>query len=174
MENNGKIITYIVGALLLGLIGGYYIGSTSGYSSGHLAGYEKARGEIKTRLEDQRIVEPTPEDVRIISGNIVSIEDNKFIIESRLPYDPTLPEGEQSRTITKTVLVTPATEITIRTVEANKEQPKAGEPFRPFIVRNSKIDFQSLKVSDPVIVESAENIAGKPTFEAVSVFKNSQ
>jgi hypothetical protein len=174
MENNGKTIIYIVLALILGLGGGYYYGSKVFYEKGHSVGYEQARVEIKTQLENKRIVEPTPTEVRVISGTIQSIGNSQFVIESRLPFDPTLPEGQQSRTVTKTVTITPETEITVRVVEANKEPAKAGVPFRPFIVKNSKIDFSTLKVSDSVVVEASENIANKATFEAVSVFKNSQ
>ncbi len=109
-----------------------------------------------------------------MSGKIRSIGNNQFVLESQLPFDPTLPEGGQIKTVTKTVLITTNTEISIRTVEANNSVPKKGEPFRPFIVKNAKIEFKALEVSDAVVVEAHENIADKTSFEAVSVFKNGQ
>lgn len=169
MENNGSTKVYVVAALLLGFIGGGYLGFMRGSSTG----YEEARVEIKTRLEDNRYVEPVAKDVRVISGTIQAIGDNQLTLESRLPFDPTLPEGEQNRTITRTVLITPKTEITVRVMEENKQPPKPGEPFRPFLFKNVKLDLKELKTSDAVTVEAGENIADKESFEAVSIFKNS-
>ncbi|MDO8493668.1 MAG: hypothetical protein Q7S19_03960 [bacterium] len=170
MEDNQNSKVYIFAAVVLGLSVGYYFGSVRGYSSG----YETARADIKTRLEDKKIIQPTLADIRVISGTIRSIGANQFVMESQLPYDPTLPEGEQVKTVSKTVLITSATLISVRTVEANQATPKAGETFRPFIVKNVKIDVSALKISDAVVVEAGENIADKTSFEAVSVFKNSQ
>lgn len=169
MENQNTKF-YVAIALLVGLLGGYYYGGKSGYS----IGYESARVEIKSRLEERRIIEPVSKEIRIISGVIQSLGDNQFVLESRLPFDPTLTEKEQNRVITKKVLVTPSTEISVRKVEANSERPKAGEPFRPFVVKNLKSKFKSLKVSEAVVVQAAENIADKSSFEASSIFKNEE
>lgn len=170
MENNGTSKVYIIVALLLGVAGGYYLGSLRGYSSG----YEVARVEIKTRLEETRVIEPVAKDVRIVSGTILSIGKGQFVLESKLPYDPTTPEGTQQKTVTRTVVVTDSTAINTRTTEANRAVPKAGEQFRPFITTNIKLDFSSLEVSDQVVVESGENISNKTSFKAVSIFKNGQ
>lgn len=174
MENNWKVGSYIIVALLLGFFSGFYFGSIVSYERGYSVGEEDTRVEIKTRLEDTRTIEPTPKEMLIISGTIQSIDDNKFVLESRLPFDPTLPAGEQVKTITKTVLVNSSTKISARVVEENREAPKTGEPFKPIIVRNVEIDFKSLKVADAVSVEASEDITNKSSFEAVTVFKNGQ
>ncbi len=170
MENNGSSKVYILLALVAGLAGGYYYGSTVYYNKG----YEQARTEIKTNLENKRIIEPTAKDVRVISGKIISINGNQFVLESQLPFDPTMPEGQQVKTIIKTVIVVSATEISTRTVEANKAIQKAGEAFRPFIVKDIKIKLNDLKIADAVVVEAGENIADKTSFNAVTIFKNGQ
>jgi hypothetical protein len=174
MENNSKTIVYVAIALTIGLGAGYYYASTASYQRGYSLGYEKAREEIKSRLEDTRTIEPTPKDIRIISGTIKSIGENQFTIESRLPFDPTMPGGGQSRSVIKTVFITPSTEIVIEIIEANNATPKSGEQFRPFIVKRSKVDLKSLRVSDAVVVEASENIINKTSFDAISVIKNNE
>ncbi len=173
MENSENKKIYIIIAMVFGILGGYLYGSKIAYNKGYAVGYEKSRVEIKSRLEEKRIVEPTPKEIRIISGKIISIGDNQFVLESQLPFDPTLPEGQQTKTVTKTVLVTPTTEISTRTVESNRTPPKSGETYKPFSVKIVKTDFESLKVSEQVVVEASENIVDKDLFKAVSIFKNS-
>ncbi len=169
MDNNNSKI-YVAAALALFLALGFYAGYVFFYNRG----YEQARSDIKTRLQDKRIVEPTPTQVLVVSGKIASIGTNQFILESQLPYDPTLPESEQQKTISKTVLITPATTITVRTVTANNIPPKPGEAFRPFIVSNTKTDLSSLKVGDAVVVQANQDISNLSSFEAASVSKNGQ
>ncbi len=170
MDNNFKSAVLIIVALIVGIIGGYYFGSNQGYTSG----YETARGEISTRLVDKGVVQAIPKQLLSISGTIKSIANNQFVLDSQIPYDPTLPDSAQKQMVTRTVLVTPATEITIRSVVQNTAKPKANEPFSPFIVTNTKTNFSSLKVGDQVSVGSVVNILNKTTFEASSIFKNAQ
>lgn len=171
MDNN-KLKILVAVALVLGLLGGYMYGSTSGYGRGYAVGYEKSRGEIKQRLVDTKLIEPTPQEIKIVSGTVKSLGDNRFVLESRLPYDPTLPRSEQGGTVTRTVIVTADTGITIRTVEVSNQKAKPGEPIRPFVVKNVKADFKSIVVGDQVVVESNENIADKTEFEASLIFLN--
>lgn len=152
---------------------GYYVGSLHGYSSGYSNGYQKSRVEIKQRLVETKLIDPTPLEIRTISGTIKSIGVSQFVLESRLPYDPTLSNNDQ-RAIERTVVVTPNTAITIRTIQSATEKPKPGEPIRPFVVRNDKVEFSSLSVGEQVIVGASENIANKMQFEANAIFKNSQ
>ena len=164
MDNDKKKI-YAIATFILGLVLGYYYGLTRGYS--------KARTEIRSKLEDQKILEPVQKEMRVISGVIRSIGNSQFILESRLPFDPTLSDTEQKKVITKKVLISSNTEISVRTVEANPQQPKSDELFRPFTVKILKTDFKSLKVSEQVVVEAFEDIAFKESFEAKAIFKNS-
>ena len=168
MEND-KTKVYVVITLMAGLVLGYYYGSARSYS----LGYDKARLEIKSRLEEKRIIEPVAKEVRIISGVIKSIGDNRFILESHLPFDPTLSEDQQNRLATKTILVTASTKISIRTLETDQEPRKPGGLVQPFVVKNLKTDFKSLRISEVVVVEAEENIANKSSFEASAIFKNS-
>lgn len=170
MENNQKIIIYIVVALVLASGGGYYLG----YSMGNSSGDASARAEVKKQLEDKRIIQPTPTEVRVISGVIQSIDDDQFVIEAQTQFDPTQPESKQAGTISKTVMISSATKISVRTMVENRTPPKEGEPFRPFIISNIETDFKSLKVGDAVVVEAGEDISNKASFEAVSIFKNNQ
>ena len=172
MENNKFKILAVV-TLLVGLLGGYFFGSAQGYKAGYIGGYEKSRGEIKDKLIENRMIEPTPTEVRTISGTIRSIGENQFVLESRLSYDPTLARDAQ-KTITRTVSVSPDTTITVRVVVESTEKPKPGEPIRPFVIKNETSDFKSLKVDEQVIVEAGENIANETQFVAKEIFKNAQ
>jgi hypothetical protein len=169
MENK-KLGILVVAALIFGIFGGYFFGSKGGYSSG----YETARVEIKQRLVESQVVEPTPEEVMVISGTIKSIGSDRFTIESRIPYDPTLGQEEQNSYTTRTVLVGSATEIFIRKVEVNNATTNPGQPVRPFVTRNDKVALSALKADDQVVVQSGENIANKTEFTATTVIMNSK
>src|SRR3989338_416650 len=96
MESN-KIVSYIIISLLLGLLAGYYVGSS--------VAYEQARSEIKSRLEERRIIEPRAKETKTVSGVIKSLGDSQFVLEISRPFDPTLSLSEQSGLSTKTVLI---------------------------------------------------------------------
>lgn len=171
---NEKLKMFAVLTLVVGLIGGYLYGSSSGYNQGYSVGYTKAQGEIKQRLVDTKLIEPAPREVKIISGTIKSLGDSQFVLESRLPFDPTLPTSEQGKTVIRTVKVVASTNITVRTIQVSNQRLKPGEPIRPFVVNTIKSNFKAIKVGSQIIVEAAENIANVTQFEAKTIFLNGQ
>lgn len=142
--------------------------------SGYIMGYRHGQ-EIVGADYDQKLSElgsfipgliPVDQEVKTISGNILTVSDNQITFEGAVPAKSIL---ELNEIATFTAEIDNNAEIISQ--ETSFEQPKQDEP--PEIdIKTEKLSIGDLKEGDVVTFESADDIYGKTEFTAIKVIKN--
>jgi len=184
MSNTQSKIYFIIGAVLvIGLILGYIWGSFSSQEKAFNQGLDQGRKEIEekyqTKIEELYPTQPEPEEIFSVSGEIKEIKDETLTVETT--YYPVNP-FEETKTETKTVRITEATEFVKQVQKSPEELEKEGEAFRkameetpeaailpPEPFKELTISFSDLKVGDRITIEAEENIKGKTEFGAKKI-----
>jgi len=184
MSNTQSKIYFIIGAVLvIGLILGYIWGSFSSQEKAFNQGLDQGRKEIEekyqTKIEELYPTVPEPEEIFSVSGEIKEIKDETLTVETT--YYPVNP-FEETKTETKTVRITEATEFVKQVQKSPEELEKEGEAFRkameetpeaailpPEPFKELTISFSDLKVGDRITIEAEENIKGKTEFGAKKI-----
>lgn len=176
MQNYLKYVLIAVVAITVGCA----IGFGAGFWYGHNRGYELGKQEgvdIGKQESAQEITElnralevfypPLPEDIRSVSGEIKSIQDNMIELEISSLTERILPGREPKKEIRK---ITIGKDVLIVKVDLTAPpSPIIGPEGVPQGPEEKKISLADLKVGDTVTAEAEENIKTKQEFNAVKV-----